>query len=133
MVLFAAMSDAPHIEEMHRPKTGATHNHPCSQSNQRVNLISRLFGQIMRYLAPLSFYPRLLDLTLKCHEQHVSQLEQSVLPGIYRDKTMADKFMHIPNDDTKNYPICRLQFDVERFSTSRTKITESPQNCKANK
>ena len=22
-------------------------------------------------------------------------------PGIYRDKTMADKLMYIPNDDTK--------------------------------
>ena len=25
------------------------------------------------------------------------------------DKTMADKFMYIPIDDTQNYPYCRLQ------------------------
>ena len=24
---------------------------------------------------------------------------------------MADKFMDIPNDDTKNYPFCRLQLN----------------------
>ena len=26
---------------------------------------------------------------------------------------MADKLMHIPNDDTKNYPFCRLKLAVE--------------------
>ena len=24
--------------------------------------------------------------------------------GIYRDKTMTDKLMYLPNDDTQNYP-----------------------------
>ena len=28
---------------------------------------------------------------------------------------MADKFMHIPNDDTQNSPFCRLQLIVEKF------------------
>ena len=28
---------------------------------------------------------------------------------ILRDKTMADKLIYIPNDDTQNYPFCRLQ------------------------
>ena len=27
--------------------------------------------------------------------------------GILRDKTITDKFMYIPNDDTQNYPFCR--------------------------
>ena len=26
---------------------------------------------------------------------------------------MADELMYIPNDDTKNYPYCRLQLVVE--------------------
>ena len=38
--------------------------------------------------------------------------------GIKRDKTIADKFMYIPNDDTQNYPFCRLQIVVETFEHS---------------
>ena len=34
------------------------------------------------------------------------------------DKTMADKFMYIPNDDTLNYHICRLQLVVKTFRHS---------------
>ena len=30
-----------------------------------------------------------------------------------RDKTTADKFMYIPNEDTQNCPYCRLQLMVE--------------------
>ena len=30
-------------------------------------------------------------------------------PGIYRDKTMAVKLMYIPNDNTHNYPFCKLR------------------------
>ena len=26
-----------------------------------------------------------------------------------RDKTMDDKLLYIPNDDTQNYPFCRLK------------------------
>ena len=51
-----------------------------------------------------------------------------------RDKTMADKIMYIPNGDTQNYHLCRLQLVVELFgySTSRTnqsKFIKSPQSC----
>ncbi len=35
------------------------------------------------------------------------------LPGILRDKTMADEMMYIFYDYTQNYPICRLQLVVE--------------------
>ena len=33
-------------------------------------------------------------------------------------RTMADKLMNIPNDDTQNYPFCRLQSFVESFGHS---------------
>ncbi len=36
-------------------------------------------------------------------------------PEILRDKTMADKWIYIPNDDTHNYPLCRM---VENFEHS---------------
>ena len=34
------------------------------------------------------------------------------------DKTMADKKMYIPNNDTQIYPFCRLQLVVETFGYS---------------
>ena len=37
---------------------------------------------------------------------------------IQRDKTMADKLMYIPNYNTQNYPLCRLQFVIETFGHS---------------
>ena len=37
---------------------------------------------------------------------------------IQRDKTMADNLKYIPNDDTQNYPFCRLQLVVESFGHS---------------
>ena len=36
--------------------------------------------------------------------------------------TIADKLIYIPNDDTQNYPFCRLKFVVETFEHS-IKIT----------
>ena len=36
----------------------------------------------------------------------------------FRDKTMADKFMHIQNDATQNYPFYRLKLVVETFEHS---------------
>ena len=33
----------------------------------------------------------------------------------YRDKTIADKLMYIPNDDTLNYPFYRLKLVVDTF------------------
>ena len=48
-------------------------------------------------------------------------------PGRERDKTMADKFMYIPNGDTQNYPFSRLQLVVETFVHSTSmKIYQSP-------
>ena len=32
--------------------------------------------------------------------------EKLLYPGIYRNKTMADKLMNIPNDVTQNYSFC---------------------------
>ena len=31
---------------------------------------------------------------------------------------MSDKLMYIPNNDTQNYPFCRLKFVVETFEHS---------------
>ena len=31
---------------------------------------------------------------------------------------MADKFMHVPNDDTQNNPFCNLHLVVETFETT---------------
>ena len=39
-------------------------------------------------------------------------------PGILRYKTMANKLMYIPNDDTQNYLFCRLQYMVGTFGQS---------------
>ena len=36
---------------------------------------------------------------------------------------MADKFMHILNDDTQNYHFCRLQLEFETFGHSINKRT----------
>ena len=36
---------------------------------------------------------------------------------IRKDKTLAEKLMYIPNDDTQNYPFYKLQFVFEAFET----------------
>ena len=36
---------------------------------------------------------------------------------------MADKLNYIPNDDTLNYPFCRLQLVVERLDTQLNEPT----------
>ena len=36
-------------------------------------------------------------------------------PGIWRDKTMTDKLLCIPNDNTQNIPFCRLQLVANMF------------------
>ena len=38
------------------------------------------------------------------------------LPEILRDKTMADKYMYISNDDKQNYHFCRLLVDTASFN-----------------
>ena len=47
---------------------------------------------------------------------------------------MVNKLMLIPNDDTQNYPFCRIQFVVEMFEhstqwTNQSKFNNSPQSC----
>ena len=37
------------------------------------------------------------------------------MSGIWRDKTMADKLMYIPNDDIQNYNFWKLKSVVETF------------------
>ena len=63
-----------------------------------------------------------LDYTLKS-ETNYEGLQPPLISGtcnglqweILRDKTMADKSMYIPNDETHNYPFKRLKFVVETF------------------
>ena len=50
---------------------------------------------------------------------------------------MADKFIYIPNDDTQNYPFCRLNLVVKTFGhstkwTTQLKFNISPQGSCAN-
>ena len=47
-----------------------------------------------------------------------------MVSGIKRDKTMADKSMYIPNDDTQNYLFWRLQLMVEKFEHQLNKPTQ---------
>ena len=47
---------------------------------------------------------------------------------------MANKLKYIPNDDTQNYYLCRLQLVVETFGhwtkwTNQSKFNKSPQGC----
>ena len=48
---------------------------------------------------------------------------ERVNPGIYRDKTMSDKLIYIPNDNTQNYPFFRLQLVVEKLNTQLNELT----------
>ena len=41
-----------------------------------------------------------------------------VFSGILMDKTIGDKLMYIPNDDTQNYPFCSLKLLLEMFKHS---------------
>ena len=48
---------------------------------------------------------------------------------------MADKLMYNPNDDTKNYPFCKLKTVVETFEystlwTNQSKFTDVPKVVK---
>ena len=40
-----------------------------------------------------------------------------------RDKTMADKLMYIPNEDSQYYPIYKLKLVVETLNTELNKST----------
>ena len=51
---------------------------------------------------------------------------------------MADAFMYILNDDSQNYPFCRLQLVFEMFDhkikkKKKSKLNKSPQKFKATK
>ena len=46
---------------------------------------------------------------------------------------MADKLMYIPNDDTQNYPFCRLQLLVKMFGHSTFRTKQSKFNNKSPK
>ena len=48
------------------------------------------------------------------------------------DKTMADKLISIPNNDTQNHPLCRIKLVVETFGNS-TKWTNQSKFIKVNK
>ena len=50
------------------------------------------------------------------------------MPGIYKDKTMADKLLYILNDDNQNYPFFRLQLEVETFRHSNYWTNQSKFN-----
>ena len=43
-------------------------------------------------------------------------LPTTVLPGIWRYKTMDEKLIYIPNDNKQDYPCCRLICLVETFA-----------------
>ena len=45
------------------------------------------------------------------------------IKGIYRDKTMADKLMNIPNDDKQNHPSEDYNYWLERFDTQVNEST----------
>ena len=45
-------------------------------------------------------------------------IAKSLKPRILKDKKMADKLMYIPNNDTQNYPYCRLKLVVETIGHS---------------
>ena len=38
---------------------------------------------------------------------------------------MADKLMHIPNDNTQNSPFCRLQLAVKHLNTQLNEINQN--------
>ena len=40
------------------------------------------------------------------------------------DMTMADKLIHILNDDTQNYPSCRLQIEIKHLDTQLIESTK---------
>ena len=49
--------------------------------------------------------------------ENVPRVMRSV-SGIYGVKTMSEKLLYIPYDDTQNYPLCRLQLVVGTFEHS---------------
>ena len=50
----------------------------------------------------------------------LTKTKQTWMPKLLRkwNRSMGDKLMYIPNDDTQNYPFCRLQLVVEMYGHS---------------
>ena len=65
----------------------------------------------------LKFIPMSLNIEILLNKKPMAFQLSS---GIKRDKTIADKLMYIPNDDTLNYPFCRLQSVVKMCGHSTT-------------
>ena len=58
----------------------------------------------------------LLGYSYKITQKHI-QIAFKLLDNSL-DKTMADKLMFIPNNDTQNYPFCSAKLVVETFEHS---------------
>ena len=54
---------------------------------------------------------------------HLLNFQSDPFQGYKRDKTMADKLIYIPHDDTQNYQFCRLQLVVYYKYPTITKKT----------
>ena len=57
--------------------------------------------------------------------QFCTQTDTQQGSGILRDKTMAKKLIHIPNDNAQNFHFCRLWLLVETFGHSTSWINQS--------
>ena len=60
---------------------------------------------------------------LQDRARQINTQEEVSNPGIQRDKTIADEFINIPNNDAQHYPFCRLQLLVENLDTHFNKPT----------
>ena len=52
---------------------------------------------------------------------------------LLRDKTIKDKLIYIPNDDTQNYPFYRLQLLVKTFGLNESTNQNSIKISKVDK
>ena len=55
---------------------------------------------------------------------------KTVLPGIYRDKTVADKLIYIPNYDTQNTPSVDYNKWLKRLDTTNQNSIKVPKVVK---
>ena len=53
--------------------------------------------------------------------------EREQIITLNRVETMADKFIYIPNNDSQNYPFCRLKrLDTQRNEPTNQNLVEVP-------
>ena len=80
-------------------------------------------AHIQKHRHPITFmnmlaWTRTVLMSLLLHDT-TSQQTSTFIHTQTRDlkayKTMADKFIYIPNDNTQNYPFCTLKLVVETF------------------